>query len=38
MLMRRTVRFAGSIRPATGTSTMLRSPSRTSVSAPSLKS
>ena len=31
---RRTVRFAGTIRPATGTTTMLRTPTRTSVSAP----
>ena len=35
---RRTVRFAGTIRPASGTTTMLRTPIRTSVSAPSLKS
>ena len=32
------VRFAGTIRPATGATTMLRAPTRTSVSAPSLKS
>ena len=38
MLMRRSVRFAGSIRPATGAATMLRTPSCSSVSAPSLKS
>ena len=36
--IRRAVRFAGTIRPATGTTTMLRSPTRSSVSAPSLKS
>ena len=35
---RRTVRFVGTIRPATGSAAMLRAPSRTSVSAPSLKS
>lgn len=38
MLMRRSVRFAGSIRPATGAATMLRTPSCSSVSAPCLKS
>ena len=38
MLMRRTVRFAGAIRPATGSASMLRTPTRTSVSALSLKS
>jgi hypothetical protein len=31
---RRTVRTVGTIRPATGTTTMLRTPTRTSVSAP----
>ena len=36
--IRRTVRFAGTIRPAAGATTMLRTPTRTSVSAPSLKS
>ena len=36
--IRRTVRFAGTFRPAAGTTTMLRAPPRTSVSAPSLKS
>ena len=34
----RSVRFAGSIRPAAGAATLLRTPPRTSVSAPSLKS
>ena len=39
MLMRRTVRFAGTVRPATGTATtLLWAPTRTSVSAPCLKS
>ena len=32
------VRFAGSVRPAAGAATLLRTPPRTSVSAPSLKS
>ena len=35
---RRTVRAVGAIRPAAGTTTMLRAPARASVSAPSLKS
>ena len=34
----RTVRFVGTIRPAAGTATLLRTPTRASVSAPSLKS
>ena len=36
--IRRAVRSVGTLRPAAGTTTMLRSPTRTSVSAPSLKS
>ena len=38
LIPRRAVRFAGSIRPASGSATMLLTPTRTSVSAPSLKS
>ena len=37
-IMRRPVRFAGALRPASGTASMLRTPVRASVSAPSLKS
>lgn len=36
--IRRTVRAVGAIRPATGTTALLRPPARASVSAPSLKS
>ena len=38
LLLRRSVRFAGTIRPAPGATTILRTPTRTSVSAPCLKS
>ena len=35
---RRTGRAAGTLRPATGTATLLRTPTRSAASAPSLKS
>ena len=38
IIPRRTVRFVGTLRPAAGTTAVLRTPARSLVSAPSLKS